>query len=153
MLFRKRAPYEEEEEIELTPLIDCVFLLLIFFMVTTVFKNPQQFKLALPEAVQAAVVEEKKLTLEISPEGKMALNGRMVDLASLGGYILSEKERARTVTIIIKADKTTKHGLVLSAMRVAKEAGIGTIVLACEKAETRAWETGKKPEGGDLGGD
>jgi biopolymer transport protein ExbD len=132
MLSKRKARYEEDE-MELTSLIDCVFLLLIFFMVTTVFKNPQQFKLTLPEAEQAVVVEEKKLTLEISSEGKMALNGRLVTLVSLGGYIRSEKGKVRSGTIIIKADKITKHGLVLNAMRAAKEAGISTIILASEK--------------------
>ncbi len=150
MIFKKKAQYEEDE-MELTSLIDCVFLLLIFFMVTTVFKNPQQFRLTLPQAVEAAVVEEKKLTLEIGPDGNMALNGRVVNLASLSGYINAEKERARSVTLIIKADKATKHGVVLSAMRSAKEVGIATIVLACEKCETRTSEV-ESSGGGDLGG-
>ena len=53
----KRKSTYEEEEMNLTPLIDCVFLLLIFFMVTTVFKQPYSLKVELPEADQAQVVE------------------------------------------------------------------------------------------------
>ena len=55
----------EDENLNLTPLIDCVFLLLIFFMVTTVFKQPYSLRVELPQARQATIVEEKKLVASI----------------------------------------------------------------------------------------
>ena len=59
---------------ELTPLIDCVFLLLIFFMVTTVFKEPYRLKVLLPEAVEAVMIEEKKLVATVDRTGAMEVN-------------------------------------------------------------------------------
>ena len=126
---------EEEEgvEIELTPLIDCVFLLLIFFMVTTIFKNPQQLRMTLPEAEQATQAEEKKLIAEIDQEGRMALNGRPVTMDELDMRLIDEKAQTRAATVIIKTDKDTKHGLVLDVIQIAKSVGIETIVLATEE--------------------
>ena len=63
--WRRRKPSEEEGE-NLTPLIDCVFLLLIFFMVTTVFKQPYSLQVELPLARHAKEVEEKKLVGSIT---------------------------------------------------------------------------------------
>ena len=57
----RRKTLEAEQDLNLTPMIDCVFLLLIFFMVTTVFKQPYTLQVELPEAQQARVIEETAL--------------------------------------------------------------------------------------------
>ena len=123
----------ESGEMELTPLIDCVFLLLIFFMVTTVFQEPYRLKVLLPEAEEAARIEEKKLVATIDRAGLMEVNRHPVTLESLEGVLAREKEGVRVVTLIIRTDKDTRHGLVLDLMETAKRIGIEKIVLATEK--------------------
>ncbi len=118
---------------ELTPLIDCVFLLLIFFMVTTVFQEPYRLKVLLPEAEEATMIEEKKLVATIDRTGVMEVNRYPVTLESLEGVLTREKEGVRVVTLIIRTDKDTRHGLVLDLMETAKRIGIEKIVLATEK--------------------
>jgi len=122
-------------EMELTPLIDCVFLLLIFFMVTTVFKQPYRLKVLLPLAIEAVIIEEKKLVATIDRGGTMEVNRFPVTPESLEGVLTREKEGVRVVTLIIRTDKDTGHGLVLDMMETAKRIGIEKIVLATEKKE------------------
>lgn len=120
-------------EMELTPLIDCVFLLLIFFMVTTVFKQPYRLKVLLPVAMEAVIIEEKKLVATVDRGGSMEINRFPVTPENLEGVLSREKEGARVVTLIIRTDKDTGHGLVLDMMETAKRIGIEKIVLATEK--------------------
>ena len=131
----RRESIVQSDEMELTPLIDCVFLLLIFFMVTTVFKEPYRLKVLLPEAVEATLIEEKKLVAMIDRAGVMEVNRFPVTSESLEGVLTREKEGVRVVTLIIRTDKDTRHGLVLDMMETAKRIGIEKIVLATEKKE------------------
>lgn len=127
-------PQEQDEiNINLTPLIDCVFLLLVFFMVTTVFKESFRLRVSLPEASKAEVVEEKKLVLTIDAQGRMDVNGKLVTMEDLERVLEDEKERTRSLTLILRTDKRTKHGFVLDAMETAKRMGVKKIVLATEK--------------------
>ena len=131
----KRSQDHDDININLTPLIDCVFLLLVFFMVTTVFKEPFRLRVLLPEASRAGVVEEKKLVLTIDADGRMDVNGKLVTMEGLETTLEEEKERTRSLTLIIRTDKRTKHGFVLDAMEIAKRMGVKKIVLATEKKE------------------
>ena len=123
------------EELNLTPLIDCVFLLLIFFMVTTVFKQPHSLRVELPLANQATLVEEKKLVASIDKSGAMEINRNLTTLAELPDLLRREKETTRSLTLIIRTDKKTRHGPVLEVMEMAKRLGIDKVVLATEKEE------------------
>ena len=125
----------ENEELNLTPLIDCVFLLLIFFMVTTVFKQPHSLRVELPLAHQATLVEEKKLVASIDKNGAMEINRNLTTLAELPDLLRREKETTRSLTLIIRTDKKTRHGPVLEVMEIAKRLGIDKVVLATEKEE------------------
>ena len=125
----------EDENLNLTPLIDCVFLLLIFFMVTTVFKQPYSLQVELPQARQATIVEEKKLVASIDKSGAMELNRQLVSMANLPTLLAREKETTRSLTLIIRTDKKTRHGFVLEVMEIAKRLDVDKVVLATEKEE------------------
>ena len=84
-----------EFELNLTPMIDAVFLLLIFFMTTTVFVNSTQLKIELPAAVHYdKLTSEKKLNLRISGDGKLEINGQLVAMSQLAGWL--EREKVKT---------------------------------------------------------
>ena len=132
---KKRSTYEEQE-MNLTPMIDCVFLLLIFFMVTTVFKQPYILQVELPEARQAQVIEEKKLVASIAADGRMEINRHPVSLADLDQVLQREKQGTRSVTLVVRTDKETKHKHLLNLFEAAKRAGIEKIPLATEDLMT-----------------
>ena len=125
----------EDEGLNLTPLIDCVFLLLIFFMVTTVFKQPHSLRVELPLAQQATIVEEKKLVASIDKSGALEINRNLTTLAELPALLGREKQTTRSLTLIIRTDKKTRHGLVLEVMEIAKRLNIDKVVLATEEEE------------------
>lgn len=129
---KKKSTAEEEQDMNLTPMIDCVFLLLIFFMVTTVFKQPYTLQVALPEAKQAQIVEEKKLVASISADGRMEINRHPVTLGDLDQVLAREKQGTRSVTLVVRTDKETKHKHLLDLFEAAKRVGIEKIPLATE---------------------
>lgn len=131
---RRRGPEEDKQELDVTPMIDCVFLLLIFFMVTTVFKQPYSLRVTLPEATQSVIVEEKKLVASIDADGRMEINRHSVDLASMEAILRREKQKTRSLTLIVRTDKATKHRHVLDLFEVAKRVGIEKIPLATDES-------------------
>ena len=126
---RKSLAQEAREvELNLTPMIDAVFLLLIFFMTTTVFVKITQLRIELPEATNADRIEqEKKITLLISDEGELEISTRLVSMGELAGWLRKEKTRTGSGTLIITADAETPHGYVIDAMEIATQVGIGKI--------------------------
>ena len=123
---------EREPDFNLTPMIDCVFLLLIFFMVTTVFKQPYSLQLELPEAQQAQRVQEKKLVSSITADGRMEINRELVSASDLEQVLLRHKQGTRSLTLIVRTDKETKHRHLLDLIEVAKRLRIEKVVLATE---------------------
>ena len=129
--------FEESEgvELNLTPLIDCVFLLLIFFMVTTIFTSSAGLQIELPEAENWQQISETKMFLSIDDDGRMELNSRVVTKTSLVSMLSNEKRRTRSVTLIVKADREARHEYTLDIMEIAKSLGVETISLAVDKPE------------------
>ena len=129
---RRESVVETEAGFNLTPLIDCVFLLLIFFMVTTVFKNPAQLKMVLPDAENPMKLEKRQLICELDDEDNIALNGKTITLDTFDAELVSQKQITGNSTLLIKADVAAKHGTVLKLMKLARGVQIETIAMAVE---------------------
>jgi len=129
---KKRESVLEEEGMNMTPLIDCVFLLLIFFMVTTVFKNPVQLDMILPDAENFMTLDKNQLVAELDADGNVALNGQVVSFDAFDALLVAEKQKSGTNSMVIRADVAAKHGNVLRLMKLAKEVQIETIAMAVE---------------------
>ncbi|MFC1689688.1 ExbD/TolR family protein [Pseudomonadota bacterium] len=131
---------KEEPTVDLTSLIDVVFLLLIFFMVSTTFERQALMKVDLPEA---SVVEDRaevpdSLELVIDNEGRMFLNDqRLVD--SEARTIRAAIEQAagdnRTIPLILRADRQTPHHHVVTAMDVAAQLGFSNLSIATDRSD------------------
>jgi biopolymer transport protein ExbD len=117
-------------DLNLTPLIDAVFLLLVFFMVTSVFVQATQLKIELPIAENYDQIDQdKKLSLLISSKGLLEFNGQIVSMGQLSTLIEAERLRSGSGTLIVTADADTPHGFVLDAMEMAVMAGVSKIDL------------------------
>ncbi len=129
MRFRKVR--EEEVVLSIAPLIDIVFLLLIFFMVTSHFDVASGVRIRLPKMTKEFFNQEKnKIKLIIDQSGQAYLEGKKVDMATLQKrieYLVNEKGM---LFLILQADKDVKHGRVVQVMDLAKTAGIHSIVIA-----------------------
>ena len=100
-------------------MIDCVFLLLIFFMVSAIMRVPPPFTVTLPESATKHDFPRKKFNLFISADGRISFDDlEMLTLDHMEMY-LSSKE-SQITTLIIKADRLAKHGRVIDVMERAK---------------------------------
>jgi len=132
MAKRRKKSVLESDALEMTPLIDCVFLLLVFFMVTTVFKNPAQLKLTLPIAQNPQELDKRQLITELDAEGNVALNSKIVSMESLDAFLIMEKQKLDINTMLIKADENAKHGDVIKLMLIARSVQIESIAMAVD---------------------
>jgi biopolymer transport protein ExbD len=128
-----------EVDVNLTPLIDVVFLLLIFFMVTTTFERHAELKIDLPEAsTQPLAGESKDLELVIDAQGRYYLDGKeLVNTRAETVYqALQEAIADNTETpLIIRADAMTPHQAVVTAMDAAGRLGINRMSIATTPSE------------------
>ena len=125
MKFRRQKL--EEVSINLTPLIDVVFLLLIFFMVSTTFTRETQLSIDLPEATgEAREARQDEIEILIAETGEYRVNGRgLVDgrMKTLQAAIYKESAGDTTLPMIISADAEAAHQDVVRAMDAAGQMG------------------------------
>lgn len=117
-------------EVNLTPLIDVVFLLLIFFMVSTTFETRQALELILPQSREAAPLEASPVTLVITAEGDYRLAGESLTGSRLGAALAERAEAAREHGLILEADGRATHAAVVTALDLAGSLGIQRIRIA-----------------------
>jgi len=120
-------------EVNLTPMIDVVFQLLIFFMVTAVFAITPGLDIKLPEAEESQAPEKENLFIVVDQDGNMKLNHKSVTFATLRDE-LAEKRRQldNTTMIIIQGDERSTHGQIVQVMDIARQVGIVDQVIATE---------------------
>ena len=133
VLKQGRESVLEDDSFNLTPLIDCVFLLLIFFMVTTVFKNPAALQIALPVVNNPSELEKRQLIAELDGNGNVALNSIAASFDSFEAFLVNEKQKTGNNTLLIKADENASHGDVLKIMKMARSVEIEQIAIAVDK--------------------
>ena len=123
-----RAPNREIPDINLTPLIDVVFLLLIFFMVSTTFNRDAELSIELPEAsAEPEKAPEKSIEISIDPQGRYYVNGKQLvntQLATLKQALRSAASERKDVPLIISADAKTPHQSVITVMDAARQLGL-----------------------------
>lgn len=132
---RNRQPLE----ITLTPMIDVVFLLLIFFMVTTTFSQQSELKINLPEASgEEAVSAEKMIVLTIDEDGTYFIKGddglphQLINQKNetLKRALIQAAGNSRKIPFIISADGKTPHQAVVTALDIASQLGFSRITFA-----------------------
>ena len=136
MKFARRA--RQDVDINLTPLIDVVFLLLIFFMVSTTFTRETQLSIDLPEAAsQSSRVSDQNIEISITRGGDFAVNGaallnRERDTIRLAIEKVSEGDTS--IPMIITADSATPHQSVVTALDIAGQLGFTRISITTQFA-------------------
>ena len=121
---RFRRPRERKETVlNLTPLIDVVFLLIIFFMLATTFRTVfQGIKVDLPTTTTPQEKIERNIIISITKDNRLYLDEKEVIESELV-RLLKEKLEGREGLVIINADKDISHGKVVKTMDMAKQAG------------------------------
>ena len=130
---------KEEPTVDLTSLIDVVFLLLIFFMVSTTFEREALLKVDLPEASEVEDLSDDPDSLElvIDDEGRMFLNDQRLvnsDARTLRAAIQEQAGDNRGIPLILRADRETPHHHVVTAMDVAAQLGFSNLSIATDRS-------------------
>ena len=136
--------YDEDLQINLTPLIDVVFLLLIFFMVSTTFSKESQLRIKLPESSAEAVqkVQDNILQIEIGKLGTYAIRGPgeksakqllNTDFDTLLRALRAAKKGRTDLVTVIRADRKTPHEAVISAMDASRKWGLLHITFSTQQ--------------------
>ena len=137
MKFKRQ--HKEELNLNLTPLIDIIFLLLIFFMVTTTFTKENHLAIQLPEA-QGEVVDapDKLVEVIIDRDGQYSVNGQRLispKLLTLKQAIEKVSQGDKTLPFVITADALTPHESVVRAMDAAGQLGFSRLSITSKQAK------------------
>jgi len=134
----QRQPVEEAS-VNLTPLIDVVFLLLIFFMVSTTFTRERELTLQLPEAVADSAAETPEfIEIEVSVDGEYAIDQQRLvnrERETLARALREKAQGNLELPLIITADANATHQAVMTAMDVAGELGFTRLRLTAQQPE------------------
>lgn len=135
MQFRRGRP--EEPEVNITSLVDVVFLLLIFFMVTTTFNKFSQLNVQLPQADgKPATLKQKRVEITIDAKGRYFVNGQEVINTreeTLKRALRKAAAGIKNPQIILSADRMTTHQALVTAMDAAQQLGFVHLTFATSR--------------------
>ena len=120
---RRDAP-----RLDMTPLIDVIFQLLLFFMLSTTFRNTPSFEVQLPEVSSDRMIQEDNTwTLMVSKSGKLSTDTGGLSKDDLQAVLQEELRQNPQLSLIIEADEGLEHGAVVDLMDIAQEAGVESV--------------------------
>jgi biopolymer transport protein ExbD len=139
----------EDPAINLTPLIDVVFLLLIFFMVTTTFTRDTRLTVNLPEAdANSSESLPDQIEVTVSEAGRFSVDGEVLSNSqpgTLGDAILQAAQRDRSRPVLLVADAEATHQSVITAMDAIGRAGFSRLSIATRPPESQGTQTTDQP--------
>jgi biopolymer transport protein ExbD len=129
---RKHAQSDEAEEINMTPMLDIVFIMLIFFIVTAVFVKEAGVSVDKPIAVSAQLKQQAAVLIAVTSADQVWVNRKKVEIKALRTVLerlLAENPRG---TVVIQADREAKSGITMQVMEAARQAGAPNVALSAD---------------------
>lgn len=134
-----RRTHTEEQStsigVNLTPLIDMVFILLIFFLVTSSFVKESGIDVNRPTAQTATRMERGNIIIAINKDGEIWMDKQQVDVRSVRSHIERLHAQNPEGTVIILADQDSRTGLLVKVIDQARLAGVGNVAIAASQDE------------------
>ncbi len=129
--FRSSAADESNEAtIDMSPLIDCVFILLIFFIVTTVFVEETGVEVDKPQAASSAQLEKTSVLIAITEGGAVMYGGRDVGVGGVQAVVRRLMQEGQEIPVILQADSAVTTGLLTRVIDEAKLGGAKRVNIA-----------------------
>ena len=132
---RSRARDQEESEVNLTPMLDVVFIMLIFFIVTSSFVKESGIDINRPDAATAERKERGNILVAISENNEIWIDRRRVDLRAVRANIERLHAEYPQGAVVIQADENSKNGILVEVMDAARLAGVSNVSIAAEVRE------------------
>ena len=124
----------QQPTINMAPLVDVVFLLVIFFAVSTTFLETAGLELELPSSTSTAQREPKEITVFLEADGSVTLGDERLSPKDLGPRLRAELEEAERKIVVLRADTKTAHGDVVKIMDLIRDAGAEGLTVAARSA-------------------
>ena len=131
--FQESIEDDNEAVIDMSPLIDCVFILLIFFIVTTVCVEETGVEIDRPEAASSVQLEKNSLLFAITKNGQVVYGGQNVGVAGVQSIVRRELQGGDLMPVIIQADDVSHTGIAVKVIGEAKLGGAEKVSLATRR--------------------
>jgi biopolymer transport protein ExbD len=125
--FRRTVPHDDEG-IPIVNLVDVLFLLIVFFMVSTVLSYDRGLGVKLPETSKAGVISNRGVSVSIDRDGRVFVDGKEAPLDRLG-ELVKEHQRLYGANVILKSDRETKYQSIAAVMDRLIAVGVGDLSL------------------------
>lgn len=129
---RNKRSRRKETELNMTPLIDMVFILLIFFIVTTSFVKESGVEVERPTAETATRKEATSLIIGITKANEVWIEGKVYDVRSVRGYMNRFLAETPEGAVVIAADKESRSGLLVKVLDACRDAGVTNLSVAAK---------------------
>ena len=130
---RRRVRPEEDAQIDMTPMLDVVFIMLIFFIVTTSFVRESGVEVNRPKAASASEQKNAGVFIAVKENGEIYLDRKQLDVQKVHSVLERIIAERGEVGLVIQADELARHGVVVKVIDAAKSAGIKQISVAAEQ--------------------
>jgi biopolymer transport protein ExbD len=131
---RRHAEKQEETEVNITPMLDIVFIMLIFFIVTTSFIRETGIDPQRPEALTATKQERGNILIGVSATGQIWMDKRAVELDAVRQMVEQARSESPESTVVIIADERASSGIVIDLMDQVRLGGVLNISVAAQPA-------------------
>ena len=118
--------------LNITPLVDVLLILIVFFVVTSTFMEQPGIKLELPKSQTADLQRIEKAILIVSEDSKLYFRNKEISLNELPAILNDAMQESIDKSLIISADKLVHHGLIISIMDIARQNGVEKLVVSTE---------------------
>ena len=126
---------EEESEINITPMLDVVFIMLIFFIVTATFVKEAGIDVNRPDAATAVKQEKANILIAISANNEVWIDRRQVDIRAVRPIIERMQAENPQGSVVIQADKESKTDTLIKVMDAARSAGVSNVAIAAQEIQ------------------
>jgi len=132
---RRRLQEQDDTEVNLTPMLDVVFIMLIFFIVTASFVKEAGIDVSRPDAATAERKERGNILVAISETGQIWIDKRHVDIRAVRANIERMAAENPQGSVVIQADENSKNGILVQVMDAARLAGVEQVSIAAERID------------------
>ena len=131
----RRHAHTEEADINITPMLDIVFIMLIFFIVTTSFTKETGATIIRPEAAQAVALQNGTILIGVRPNGDIWMAKRQIELREVRQMVERARSENPEGSVVIVADKGSRIGTLAQIMDQVKMAGVQGVAISAEKPD------------------
>ena len=123
-----RSLRREAPRLDMTPLIDVIFQLLLFFMLSTTFRNTPSFEVQLPEVSSDQMIQDDQTwTIMVSKDGMLSVEGMEFSKSELSERLKVQLQQQPNLSLVIEADEELSHGMVVDLMDIAQDVGVSSL--------------------------